>query len=44
MSDLLKSFEDHSANEVINKNMPLIPDKIVTNLEEIWKGANFEDM
>lgn len=51
MSELLDSFQEHSAfkdGEGIQKGkkkgVEIIEDKLISNLDEIWQGGNFEDM
>lgn len=45
MSDILKSFEEHSAfGQELRKKEPLVHDKIINGIEDIWKGENLEDL
>jgi len=45
MSDLLKSFEEHSTyNQQISKNpIMLSEDKVLHQLEDVWQNEMFED-
>jgi hypothetical protein len=44
VSDLLKSFEEHSSYKEISERVKVVNDKITNDIEEIWKSEAFEDM